>query len=111
MSDEIAMMKCDWCGKEFSADARACVEAGIEAVHDPEEDAGEEWRSADHAPALQGHLSASDRERMKSEMGLDDRELDELLRTGKIEGLGAIVCLECQDAGLQAAEPFPDHAD
>lgn len=104
MSDEIEMMKCDWCGKEFPADARACVEAGYEAVH--VEDDGEAWKGDDREPLPLGHIEEGDgdRERLKSEMGLTDSELDELLTAGKIRGLGAIVCLECQDAGLEDAE-------
>lgn len=104
MSDEIEMMKCDWCGKEFPADARACVEAGFDAAWI--EDDGEAWKGEDREPLPPGHIEAGDgdRERLKAEMGLNDAELDELLATGKIEGLGAIVCLECQDAGLESAE-------
>ena len=95
------MMKCDWCGKEFPADARACVEAGIDGYHEAEE--GEEWKGEQPIALSPEQFSPDQRERMKIEMGLDDAQLDELLRTGNIEGLGAIVCLECQDAGLEAA--------
>jgi hypothetical protein len=91
------MMKCDWCGKEFPADARACVEAGFDAVHDPEDMKGEEWKGK-HTPSLApDHFTPAQREQMKEQMGLDEAQLDELLRTGKVHGLGAIVCLECQD--------------
>ena len=101
---QIETMKCDWCGKEFPADARACVEAGFDAAY--VEDDGEAWKGEDREPLPPGHIEAGDgdRKRLKAEMGLNDAELDELLSTGKIEGLGAIVCLECQDAGLEAAE-------
>lgn len=102
MNDETEMMTCDFCGKIFPADARACVESGWDAVHDDE---GEEWKGECDQPALTPEtISAEQREQMKAAMELDDAQLDELLRTGKVEGLGAIVCLECQDAGLEAAE-------
>ena len=104
MSDEIEMMKCDWCGKEFPADARACVEAGFDAAY--VEDDGESWKGDDREPLPAGHIEVGDgdRERLKSEMQITDAELDQLLATGKLEGLGAIVCLECQDAGLETTE-------
>lgn len=97
MKADQEMMTCDWCGKVFPADARACVEAGWDAMHDPEDTAGEEWKGDSHAVLPPGHVAPSSREKMKVEMGLDDGQLDELLRTGKVEGLGAIVCLQCQD--------------
>lgn len=102
MSNEIEMMKCDWCGKEFPADARACIEAGIEAAW--VEDDKEPWKGDDPEPGIPSHVEVGeqDRESMKAAMGLSDTELDELLTTGKIGGLGAIVCLACQDAGLEA---------
>lgn len=107
MSDQPELMKCDWCGKEFPADARACVEAGFDAVHDPEDLEGEEWKG-EHAPSLEpGNFTPAQREQMKEQMGLDEAQLDELLRTGKVQGLGAIVCLECQDD----CEPDPDDDD
>jgi hypothetical protein len=102
MSEKIEMMKCDWCGKEFPADARACVEAGIDAYHPPED--GEEWKGEEAVALAPDQFSQEQREHMKAEMQITDEQLEELLTTGKIEGLGAIVCLECQDAGLEAAE-------
>lgn len=100
--EQVEMMKCEWCGKEFPADPRACVDAGIDAYHPPED--GEEWKGEEPTELPPGHFAAADREHMKKEMGLDDAQLDQLLATGKIDGLGAIICLECQDAGLEAAE-------
>lgn len=87
-------MKCDWCGKEFPADARACVDVGFDA----EWGDTEAWK--DEPPP--GHIVVGDgeRERLKSEMGLDDKQLDELLLTGTIKGLGAIICIECQDEAI-----------
>lgn len=102
MSDQKEMMKCDWCGKEFPADARACVEAGIDAYHPPED--GEEWKGEEKLALKPEEFSQEQRDHLKAEMQLDDAQLDELLRTGKVEGLGSIVCMECQDAGQEAAE-------
>jgi len=97
------MMKCDWCGKEFPADARACVETGFHAVY--EQEPGEEWKEAETAVLPAGHeFAPAHRERLKAEMGLEDGELDQLLTTGKVEGLGGIVCLQCQDESLKAFE-------
>ena len=102
MSDEIEMMKCDWCGKSFPADPRACVESGIEAYHPPED--GEEWKGNDPTQLPPGHFEKAYRERMKSEMEITDEQLDELLATGSVSGLGSIICVECQDAALEASE-------
>lgn len=90
-------MKCDWCGKEFPADARACVEGNIDAYHPPE--TGEEWKGEEPISIPPGHFGHSDRESMKVQMGLDDRQLDQLLSTGQVTGLGMIICLQCQDEG------------
>lgn len=104
MSAEIEIMKCDWCGKEFQADARACVEAGIDCVEpDEEAEAGEEWKNAD-APAVpldHTEIDQSERERIKAELGISDAEFDKLITTGTVDGLGAIVCLDCQEAGTE----------
>lgn len=90
------MMICDCCGKEFPADARACLESGVESSFVP--DQGEEWRG-DTAPTLTpDQLTSEQSEQIKAEMGLDDAQLEELLRTGRVEGLGSIVCLECQES-------------
>lgn len=94
---ETPMMKCDWCNREFPADARACVEGGISSLHEIPE--GDEWKGEsyqDHAP----ELSTQDRESVKAEFGLDDAQLEELLTTGSVSGIGVIVCLECQDSAL-----------
>ncbi len=91
-------MKCDWCGKEFPDDARACVEAGIGIDNEPEP--GEEWKATPVIP----QISPEQREQLKKEMELDDAQFDELLANGKIEGLGAIVCLECQDGAEEHYE-------
>ena len=91
-------MKCDWCAKEFPADARACVEAGIDAYHPPED--GEEWKGEEPLTLKPDEFSPEQRESMKAQMGLDDAQLDDLLRTGSVEGLGAIVCMECQEGAL-----------
>lgn len=104
MSDEIEMMKCDWCGKEFPADARACVETGFDAVYQPEE--GEEWKEPETATLPDGHtLTPEHRERLKAEMELNDEQLDQLLTTWSINGLGGIICVDCQDrAARESAE-------
>lgn len=97
---EVETMKCDWCGKEFPADARACVEAAIDAYHPPQD--GEEWKGEEPTNIPPGHFAAAEREHMKSTMGLDDDQLDQLLATGKVTGLGAIICIQCQDEGLES---------
>lgn len=96
MTHEHETMTCDWCGKEFPADARACVEAGFTAEY-IEEYPAEGWKDEPESEPGFIEFGDGDRERLKAEMGLTDAELDELLQTGEIEGLGAIVCLECQD--------------
>ena len=83
------MMTCDWCKKEFPEDARACVESGFDAVWETED--GKPWEEEEPPP-----LTAEAREHLKADMGLNDAELDRLLTTGTVDGLGAIVCLECQ---------------
>lgn len=102
MADQPAMMTCDWCGKVFPADARACVETGFDAVYQPEP--GEEWKEPETATLPDGlALTHEHRERLKNEMGLDDAQLDELLTTGSVTGLGGIICLECQDRAAKEA--------
>lgn len=90
-------MTCDWCGKEFPADARACVEGGWHAQWEREE--GEEWKNPEPPTLTPENITPEMRETMKREMGLTDKELDTLLTTGHVEGLGAIVCLDCQGDG------------
>lgn len=105
-SSEPEMMTCDWCGKVFPADARACVETGFDAVYQPGE--GDEWKDSEIATLPEGHpLDPEHREHLKSEMGITDHQLDQLLQTGIIQGLGGIVCVECQEpsdgqAGLES---------
>jgi hypothetical protein len=93
MSEEI--MKCDWCSKEFPADARACVESGISAYHPPQD--GDEWKGDEVTNVQPEEIPKEDWERMKQEMELDDDQLKELLTTGTVSGLGSIVCLDCQN--------------
>lgn len=102
MSDEIEMMKCDWCGKEFPADARCCMEGGIHAYHTPQD--GEEWKGEEPIELPPGHFEATDMEAIKKEYGLNEEQLNQLLTTGSVEGLGTIVCMECQQAGMEYAE-------
>jgi hypothetical protein len=97
MSEET--MKCDWCNKEFPADARACVESWISAYHPPQD--GEEWKGEESTNVTPEEIPKEDWERMKQEMELNDDQLKELLTTGTVSGLGAIVCVECQDASLE----------
>lgn len=88
------MMRCDVCGKDFQADARACLESGIDVVAQTED--GEEWKE-DFTPIDPRQFPLAERQAIMEMMELDDAQFDELLLTGKIEGLGAIVCLGCQD--------------
>jgi hypothetical protein len=97
-------MTCDWCGKDFPADARACVEAGVHAYYGPEE--GEEWKGNEPSAAHPDMLSQDQRDFLKAQHGLNDDELHELLTTGNVSGLGAIICVECQDAALENSEPL-----
>lgn len=97
-----ALLTCDWCGKEFPADPRAFVEAGFDAVYENEE--GEEWKDPEPATLPPGHVANGDRETMKAKMGIDDAQLDQLLETGEVRDLAAIVCLECQDAAERCEE-------
>lgn len=97
MSDDISIMTCDWCGKEFPADARACVEGGIEGFPLPEIVEGEEWKEREWTPVDPASLTKQQLEQIKTEMGLDDAQLEELLHTGSVKGIGGIICLECQD--------------
>lgn len=102
MSEQSEMMVCDWCGKEFPADARACVEGGIEAVYEPEE--GEEWRGEQPIALDPVEFTPEQLAGIKKAMEINDQELNQLIRTGKIDGMGAIVCLECQDAAAAEDE-------
>ena len=99
MTPEVAMMTCDWCGKQFPADANACVEAGITAYHP-----GDEWKGPEPLEVGVEDFGPEEVERMKSEMEVDDKELRELLATGKVDGLASIVCLECQENALRDSE-------
>lgn len=92
------MMTCDWCGKIFPADANACVEAGI-AVFDPSEE-GEEWKGETPPPQDYTKAEVSDSESVKKAFGITDEQFEELLDKGSLDGLGAVICLECQDKGL-----------
>ena len=79
---DIPTMICDYCEDEFPADARACCESGIVSDHVISEE--------------ERNMGVKEREEMKSTLGLTDTELDLLLETGEVSGLGAIVCLQCQ---------------
>lgn len=95
---EIPMMKCDWCGKEFPADARACQESGLEAEFDTSED----WKNDEEGWTP----TPEEWEKMKADLGLDDDQLHTLLSTGKLDGLGSIVCLQCQDDAHEQQHGF-----
>lgn len=94
------MMICDWCGKEFPADPRACVESGIDAVEELEE--GDEWKGETLRTVDPDEVSEEEKTELRVAMGLSDTELKELLEKGTVAGLGAIVCLECQDEAEEA---------
>jgi len=89
-----ATMMCDICGREFPADSHACVDSGIVVEQTPDD--GEEWKG-EFIPIDPATFCPDERKRIMASMELDDAEFDELLLTGKIGGLGAIICLECQD--------------
>ena len=92
-------VKCDWCGKLVEAVAEVFCETGFDAVHPPEE--GEEWKGEEAVKLAPDAIPPEHREQMKTQMGLTDAQLDELLTTGEIRDLGGVVCLECQDASLE----------
>lgn len=87
-------MTCDICGKEFPADTRACLDTGIIVEQVPDD--GEDWKG-EFIPIDPATFCPEERARIMAEMEIEDGEFDELLLTGKIGGLGAIICLECQE--------------
>lgn len=106
----VETMRCDWCGKEFPADARACVEGGIDlnmmlGAGDAEElvgvrgDTGE-WKGLGLDP---DDIPEEHAARIMGELGLDRAQFETLIRTGTVAGLGSIVCLDCQD-GVERPE-------
>jgi len=80
-------MTCDWCGREFPADARACVEVGFNAC-------GVDGYALSIDP---GSVSQEDKDEIKGYLQLDDAQVDQLLSTGSVDGLGGIICAECQE--------------
>lgn len=103
MSEKPEMVKCDWCGKMVEAVPAVFCETGFDAVYQPEE--GEEWKEPEIATLPEGHsLTPEHRERLKAEMQLDDAQLDQLLTTGTVDGLGGVVCLQCQDESIKQFE-------
>ena len=97
MTDDITTMTCDCCGRNFRADARACIEVDLATFIDCAED-GATFAGEDVGPLT---VDLESREQMKRDMELTDAELDELLATGILRGVGRIICLPCQmGAGL-----------
>ena len=96
---------CDWCGKVFPADPRTMVESGFSAGHEAEHDPADNWKGG--TPQFEKlsleitEISPDTLESMKREMGLNDDELAELLRTGSVKNGASCVCLECQDSGVE----------
>lgn len=99
---DIPMMQCDWCWKMFPADPNACVETFIEAFQSVDED--DEFVVTQAGPFSRSDFSDEAWEGMKKDMELSDSELSKLLENGEIDGLGGIVCLECQDEGIEEDE-------
>ena len=98
MTNDIAVMTCDCCGRNFRADARACIEVDLATFIECEDD-GETFTGEDVGPVT---VDQDSREQMKHDMELNDAELDELLTTGILRGVGRIICLPCQRvAGLE----------
>jgi len=95
MTNEIEMMKCDWCSKDFPADPRACVESGIALFQEPED--GDEWKGEQPITLHPSQMTDDQKNSLKAETGMSDVELDRLLTTGNIDGLGSIICLQCQE--------------
>jgi hypothetical protein len=102
------LVKCDWCDKMVPIQPEIFVQGGYEEVPDPEVMEGEEWKGTVRAPRIEpSNLPAEQREQMKLEMGLDDKELDQLLLTGSVGNVGVVVCLECQDAAEKEQDQPP----
>ena len=95
----VNLMTCEWCGKDFPADARACVEGQIDAYHPPED--GEEWKGDEPIALKPEDFSPDELDDLMDQLGINEAQLEELLRTGKVDELGGIICLSCQDAGLE----------
>ncbi len=96
------LMRCDWCGSDFPADPRCCLEGGVEIDHDIEE--GDEWKGGPELPSANS-FTRQDREDLKRAFGIDDRQVEELITRGKVEGVGVIVCLRCQEeASIESDE-------
>ncbi len=87
MTDETPMFICDWCGKEFPADARTMVESGISAQHlEPD---WEELPSYEEAtPELIFALT--------KELEITEAQAKTLLETGHVGTGASCVCIECQ---------------
>lgn len=86
---------CDFCGKNFPADARACVESGIGFFPVLEE--GEEWKETQPVALSRDLFNPALLEQIKHDLQINDTQLNQLFETGSLEGLGSIICIECQD--------------
>lgn len=90
---------CSECQKQFDPDPDWVLVEEIDAIIEPsgcDED-------CDCCPA-EGHaLSPESREEVKANLGINDDELNEILRGGKVAVGGVIICKECQDQLAEAA--------
>lgn len=98
---------CDWCGQQVPADPRCFVESGFSGFAENEPDAADDWKGGTPMEKVSidpSEVSKEQRDHMKREMGLDDDQLDQILTTGHVENGAAIVCLKCQDEGIEVED-------
>lgn len=87
-------LTCDFCGSVFAADADAFHEGGIDM--EIEINPADAWKAEGNARPLLVTFDAAEREAMMRDLGIDDAQLDQLLSTGKLKGLGMALCPRCR---------------
>jgi len=95
---------CDFCGAEFIPSASSFCEGGIEMC----DESIEVWTEEEEKE--QALERAEIREHIKSGLGLNDDQADEVLSTGKVEGMAWCVCPKCQDAEPEEGEKWKEQA-
>ena len=98
---------CDWCGKEFPADARTMVETGLAlAVDGVEPD--EAWKGEDvkRRTTIEDYndLTPDERQMLMDDMELTEEELKNLFEKGEALNGVSCVCIQCQDESEQEEE-------
>lgn len=87
-TDDLSLT-CEWCGAKFPLSPDAFVENGYTMLDD---DGLTQVSGVDLAD-----VSDEWREKIKRAMGLDDKQIDELLTTGSVSTDTEIVCGACQE--------------